>query len=231
MTRRLSNSKSAIRFTNITLARTTPIPTAVMRSTRTVTNSTTIMTKTSVRGAWTICLRKRQSIISNPTLIRRPARTARGILSAKGPRPNNVPRRMMAMHIPESGVRPPVRMLATDRMVAPAPGIPPKNPDIMFPMPCPTNSRLESCCVRVILSHTREVRRLSIVPSKARTRASSTISKRASVCMTGQIGVGKPVGIFPITGNEGKKAFPTTVPTISANNTGGRRFPMEGGVR
>ena len=30
-------------------------------------------------------------------------------------------------------------------LVAPAPGSPPKNPATMLPMPCPINSRLESC--------------------------------------------------------------------------------------
>ena len=142
---KLSSSRSAIRFTNMTLARTTPIPTAVIKSTRTVTKSTTTITKTSVRGAWTRCFSIRQSMMSTPTFMRRPAKTARGIFSAKGPRPNNVPSRRIAISMPERGVRPPVRMLATDRMVAPAPGRPPKNPAMIFPMPCPINSRLESC--------------------------------------------------------------------------------------
>ncbi len=231
ITLRFSSSRSAMRFTNITLASTTPIPTAVMRSTKTVTNKTTIITRTSVRGACTICFRNRQSIISNPTLISRPARAARGIFSARGPKPSNVPRRTTAINMPEIGVRPPVRMFATDRMVAPAPGRPPKNPAAIFPIPWPINSRLESCWVRVMLSQTREVSRLSIVPNNARTRASSTMIKSALVCMVGQMSVGNPEGMSPITGRVGKNISATIVPTMRASNTGGRRLPIEGGVR
>ena len=90
------------------------------------------------------------------------------------PSPSTRARRIAALKTPETWVRPPARMFTTVPMVAPAPGRPPMNPAMVFPIPCPTSSRFGSWLVRVIESAMREVSRLSIEPSKAIIRAGWT---------------------------------------------------------
>src|SRR5690606_41296401 len=62
-------------------------------------------------------------------------------------------------------------LLTTVRMVAPAPGMPPKMAAMPLPMPWPISSFLGLCLVLVILSATTEVSRESMDPSSARVRA------------------------------------------------------------
>lgn len=63
---------------------------------------------------------------------------------------------------------PPDRIFTSVRIVAPAPGIPANKPVIVFPIPCPINSRLLLCFVLVTLSATTDVSRESIAPNAAR---------------------------------------------------------------
>ena len=79
--------------------------------------------------------------------------------------------RMIPAIMPESRVLPPEFMFTTVRMVAPAPGIPPKMAAMLFPIPWPTSSLLGLCLVLVMLSATTEVSRESMAPSKDRVRA------------------------------------------------------------
>ena len=80
----------------------------------------------------------------------------------------------MAATIPDSLVVPPLFMLTTVLMVAPAPGIPPKIEAILFPIPCPINSWLGLCFVFVMLSATTEVSKESIAPRNANVKAVKT---------------------------------------------------------
>ena len=62
---------------------------------------------------------------------------------ANGARINTTASNSRLCSMPEILVTPPVRMFTTVRMVAPAPGIPPKKPAATLPTPCPISSRLE----------------------------------------------------------------------------------------
>ena len=77
----------------------------------------------------------------------------------------------MPASIPDNLVFPPEFIFTTVRIVAPAPGRPPKIAAILLPMPCPTSSLLGLCLVLVILSATTEVKSESIAPNKASVRA------------------------------------------------------------
>ena len=157
-----------------------------------------------------------------------PAKTAWGICDANGASTTTTAKRKAACNTPESLVTPPVRILTTVRMVAPAPGMPPKNPAAILPTPWPINSRLELCRVRVILSATNDVSRLSIAPNMARIRAASIMIKRASLDTEGMIKDGKPVGMFPSMGTLSNPKL-TQVPTINATSGLGRYLPHRAG--
>ena len=90
-------------------------------------------------------------------------------------------------------------------------------------MPCPTNSLLELCFVRVILSATREVRRLSRDPRSANTKAASRTTTMVSALNSGKTKEGSPVGISPKIGAPEIKRL-NTVPIISAARGGGTIF-------
>ena len=106
-----------------------------------------------------------------PTVIRMPARTPAGILEAMVPSTRIMLKRNTPAIMPDSRVLPPELILTTVLIVAPAPGRPPKNAATVFPIPWPINSWLGLCCVLVMLSATREVRRESIAPSIANVKA------------------------------------------------------------
>ncbi|MPN05750.1 hypothetical protein SDC9_153003 [bioreactor metagenome] len=63
-------------------------------------------------------------------------------------------RRTIACITPATGVLPPLLILAMVLAIAPVAGIPPKNGVIMFVIPCPINSVLESCLLPVTPSAT-----------------------------------------------------------------------------
>ena len=154
-----------------TLATNTPTTTAVTKSQKIVSSSTShikAVARAESRGARR---RKFQSMISIPTFTRIPASTAIGITEAKPPAPRVTTSNTSECTTPESGVRPPACTLVTVRIVAPAPGKPPNSAAPMFPRPWPISSRSELCWVRVMLSATSEVSSESIEPSTARVSA------------------------------------------------------------
>lgn len=70
-----------------------------------------------------------------PTVISMPERTAEGIFDATGPRAKRTNSKSTPAIIPESLVLPPALIFTTVRIVAPAPGIPPKIAATEFPTP------------------------------------------------------------------------------------------------
>ena len=108
-----------------------------------------------------------------PTVIRIPESTAAGIFEATGPRASKINSSSSPAIIPESFVFPPALMFTTVRMVAPAPGIPPKTAATLLPIPWPISSLPELCLVFVILSATILVSSESMAPNKARANAVS----------------------------------------------------------
>ena len=149
--------------------------------------------------------------MSQPTFSRIPASTASGMPSAKGARPRTSAKRTREWSAPEIGVLPPARTLTTVRMVAPAPGMPPRSPAMTLPMPWPISFRLDLCWVRVTLSAIREVSKLSIEPSTARTSAACTMPGNRSSSIAGIWRSGKPRGISPITGAPDRTKMPISV--------------------
>ena len=191
-----------------TQAMTMPMPTAVRRSTKTVTRNTTMSTTASARGILGRSLKPRKSMMPHPTVIRIPARTDRGTYFTTEPRPSMMASSSSACTMPLSCVRPPLLTLTTVRMVAPAPGRPQKRPAMALPIPCPINSRLLLCLVLVILSATTEVSSVSMEPRPASVRpgirAATTMSphgKPARLTLSlAKNGMGKPDGISPMVG-------------------------------
>ena len=88
-------------------------------------------------------------------------------MEATGPKANKIINNKIPAIIPDSLVLPPALIFTTVLIVAPAPGIPPNNAAILFPIPCPINSLLGLCLVLVILSATTDVNKESIAPNKA----------------------------------------------------------------
>ena len=167
-------------------------------------------------------VRKRQSIMSQPTFIKMPASTAWGIGSVIHPMPRTNASRMAERKTPETGVRPPARILTTVPMVAPAPGRPPISPAAKLPMPWPTNSRLGLWVVRVRASATSEVSRLSIEPRSARMNAGSKKLMMMPGASTGHWSWGRPAGTAPMTGAEPNQMSASSVPAIRAARGAGR---------
>ena len=167
---------------------------------------------------------KRQSMMSQPTFIRMPARTAWGIDSTYPPSPRTKASSIADRSTPDICVRPPARMLITVPKVAPAPGRPQINPAATLPMPWPTSSRLALWRVRVIESATSEVSKLSMEPSRAIVTAGSTAPTSASRDRDGSFMSGRPVGTLPMTGVLVSHRTPKSVPTINAAKGGGRYF-------
>ena len=103
--------------------------------------------------------------------------------------------------IPDSFVFPPAFIFTTVRIVAPAPGIPPKTEAIAFPIPCPISSLLGLCLVFVILSAITDVNKESIAPKKARDTAASMygdISASLNEVKIAVLNSGNPKGISGI---------------------------------
>ena len=121
-----------------------PMATAVTRSRNTVSPMVIAITSRCVRWTRWMRRRNRQSMMSHPTFIRMPASAAWGITSTYLPRPRTRASRIPARNTPDTGVRPPARMLTTVPRVAPAPGRPPINPASEFPIPWPMSSRFGS---------------------------------------------------------------------------------------
>ena len=112
-----------------------PMATAVTRLRNTVKNMVMTMTMRCSRWTRRIRVMNRQSMMSHPTLIRIPARTAWGMFSTYLPIPRARASRIPAYMMPEIGVEPPARKLTTVPRVAPEPGSPPINPAMVLPMP------------------------------------------------------------------------------------------------
>ena len=87
------------------------------------------------------------------------------------------------------------------------------------------SSRLESCRVRVMLSATSDVSRLSIAPRIARINAASKTMRMVSLEKEGTINSGRPVGMAPNTGTS-VNARLTTVPVINAASGPGKYRPQ-----
>ena len=85
-------------------------------------------------------------------------------------------------------------------------------PATIFPMPWPTSSLSESCCVLVMESDTRDVSRLSIEPSNARMNAGCTICAMLWIDTAGTTSLGRPDGTWPITGKLRNASADTIVP-------------------
>ena len=158
------------------LATKTPIPTAAIKSTKTVRIITPYIIRAPLMEISWARFKKLQSMMSIPTFRAIPASTARGILAVRLAAPRITTNRIPARVNPERAVRPPVWMLTTVPIVAPAPAMPPNKPDIRLPIPWPMSSLLELCSVRVKLSATTEVSSASIQPNIPNTAASTNIS-------------------------------------------------------
>ena len=188
-----------------------PMPTAVSRSTNTVSSSTTTSTKASARGILNKSLRPLKSIMPQPTEMSMPANTDRGTYFTNPPSPSSTASRKSECITPESRERPPLFTFTTVRMVAPAPEIPQNSPDTILPMPWPISSRLLLWCVLVILSATTEVSSVSMEPSPARVRpgmmeiltiVSQSIPARLTLSLA-KNGMGNPAGISPMVSFSG----------------------------
>ena len=142
-----------------------------MRSTKTVSKITPYIIKAAFEETICALVRKRQSIMSRPTLNAIPDSTARGIIAVRSLIHNRTTNKTATRDNPDNADRPPDWILTTVPIVAPAPGIPPKKPDAIFPIPCPISSLFASDSRFVMLSAMTEVRRASIDPSIARTNA------------------------------------------------------------
>ena len=227
----LSNSFRAKSLERTTPATINPIATAVTKSTNTVTAKVRSIIRTYSRRIARRWMTKRQSIISQPTLMRMPARTASGIGSAIQPKPSSRPSRRIAARVPASGLRPPARMLVTVPTVAPAPGNPPRTPAARLPRPCPTSSRLGSWRVRVCESAINEVSRLSMEPRSARISAGSTMPPIEPHSICGICNAGSPAGIAPMVRASASQKSATQVPTIRAASGEGRKRRIRRGQK
>ena len=134
-----------------------------------------ISTIASDLGTTNKCLKPLASIILNAIGINNPAKTERGMYAASLLKPNKTANKNKPCMVPESLVLPPLFILITVPLVAPAPGIPHKIPAIALPIPCPINSLLLLCFVLVILSAITDVSNESIEPKTAKTIAYSKI--------------------------------------------------------
>ena len=152
---------------------------------------------------------KRQSIMSKPTFIRMPARTAWGIGPTYLPAPRTNISRIVAHSTPETRVRPPARMFATVPVVAPAPGTAPMRPASTLPRPTPISSRFGSWCSRVIESAMSAVSRLLMEPMSAIVIAGNRAPTSASTERSGTRMLGMPVGTSPMTGASPSHTMPT----------------------
>jgi hypothetical protein len=112
-------------------------------------------------------------------------------------------------------------MFTTLRMVAPAPGSPPKSPDTALPIPCPTSSLSLLCRRPVIRSTMTEVSSESMEPSSASAMAACATTRSCATSKSGMLGVGNPAGISPISGTSSPATTATTVARISATSAEG----------
>ena len=83
-------------------------------------------------------------------------------------------------------------------MVAPAPARPPKNPDMIFPIPWPIDSLLGKWLDFVILSATTDVNKLSIIPREASITEKYNISGSSTNFGMYIEKLGMPEGMYPI---------------------------------
>ena len=127
-----------------------------------------------------------------------PAKTAAGILEANGLKTNSMRSKTIPAIIPDNLVFPPDWILTTVRIVAPAPGRPPKIAPIELPIPCPINSLLGRCLVLVKLSATTDVNKESIAPKRDNVSAVKIygrISRRLKSVNSVHCIFGNPFGI------------------------------------
>ena len=114
-------------------------------------------------------------------------------------------------------------------MVAPAPGNAPISPAAMLPMPWPISSLSGLCRLPVIESATREVRRLSTEPSRARMMAGCNACSRNPAGGRPSCRVGNPAGIAPMTGASVNHSTPRAVPAANATSgPGAKRENLRG---
>ena len=137
----LSNSRYSNWRALTNAATISPSMMALNRSANTVSPRVmTITTRCSRCTRW-IRVMNLQSMMSQPTFIRMPARTAWGISPTYSPSPRTRDMRTRAQSTPDTGVLPPIRAFTTVAGMFPAPGMPPKSPETMFPTPWPISSR------------------------------------------------------------------------------------------
>ena len=157
-------------------------------------------------------------------MARMPARTARGMRSAIGPR-NRMTEMIRAETVkPATCVRPPLNAVTKVPGVTP-PGRPPIRPAATLPMPCAPNSWLGLCCepgiviqgARATMSVGRE---LNSAIAKAGCRSRITVSRENA----GNSGAGSPCGIAPMVGAPVKNRTATTVPHTNTANCDGAIF-------
>ena len=199
------------------------------RSTNTVRPSVISMTTRCSRGMRWTRVSSRQSMMSQPTFIRRPAKTARGTGSRYWPRPSRNTSRITADKAPDARVRAPARMLMAVPMVAPAAGTPPMSPATMLPIPCPISSRSGLWRAPVRESATRDVSRLFTEPSRARMRAGCTDCTRKPADGSSSRTSGRPAGTCPMTGASLNHSTPSSVPAASAATGAGMSRPRRRG--
>ena len=127
---------SAILFMNNKAARTTPISIATTRSKNTVRKKVTTSTMMSLLGALLQRLKNdSQSAIFAATTKSTAARVVIGINAARGISTSSIIVSVMQCAIPAIGVRPPFLTFAAVLAIAPVAGIPPNNPEKIFPSP------------------------------------------------------------------------------------------------
>ena len=99
----------------------------------------------------------------------------------------------------------------------------------MLPTPWPTSSRSGLWRVPVSESATREVKRLSTEPSRARMIAGSSARTRKSAEGSSNCNAGRPVGTGPMTGASPSHITPSSVPALNATRGPGRSLASRRG--
>ena len=173
----LMSAVSAIRFINNSAASTTPISIATTRSKKTVRKKVATRTIMSLLGA-VLQRRKKevQSAIFAATTKRTAANVVIGIRAARGIKTRRMMVSVIQCTIPAIGVRPPLRTLAAVLAIAPVAGIPPNNPEKIFPSPWPISSALDLCVSPIIPSETTAESKDSIPAKIAIVKAGESIS-------------------------------------------------------
>src|SRR5690625_3819699 len=130
-----TSNTSLILFTNDTIANKSPIGTAIVKLTNTVSKNVVTSTSESPERNFKIEAKDLYSLILKATTIKIGAIAANGTCDAYGAKINSVSKTKTLWKIPENGLTAPLLMLVAVRAIAPVSGIPPKKGVTIFANP------------------------------------------------------------------------------------------------